>query len=68
MTFLEKVTFGGPGVDFLGKVEVENREKWGKNKDLRNKPSILPPFDPWGPPDPALDFLEKWGVGTPKMR
>ena len=30
LTFLEKVTPGGPGVDFLGNVGVENREKWGK--------------------------------------
>ena len=33
---------------------------------------ILDPGDPRdpppGPPDPDLDFLEKWGVGTPKMR
>ena len=42
--FLEKVTFGGPRVDFLGKVGVENWEKWGKNKDLRNKLFILPEF------------------------
>ena len=43
---------------------------WGsqtpKKRDLRNKPSILPHFGPWGPPDPDLDFLEKWGVETPK--
>ena len=35
--FWKKVTFGGPGVDFLGKVRVENWEKWGKNEYLRNK-------------------------------
>ena len=35
--FWKKVTFGGPVVDFLGKVEVENREKGGKNEYLRNK-------------------------------
>ncbi len=38
------MTLGGPGVDFSGKVEVENREKWGKNDDLRNKLCILPEF------------------------
>ena len=35
---------GAPGGWFLGKVEVENSEKWGKNRDLRNKLPILPEF------------------------
>jgi len=28
----------------LGKVRVKNREKWGKNGNLRNKLFILPEF------------------------
>ena len=35
---------GAPGGRFLGKVEVENSEKWGKNHNLRNKLPILPEF------------------------
>ena len=42
--FWKKGARGPPGVDFLGKVRVENREKWGKNEYLRNKLYILPAF------------------------
>ena len=47
-----------------------------KKSCLRNKPSILPHFDPWRPPGPpprdpltlTWTFWKNGGVGTPKMR
>ena len=60
-TFLEKGGPGPPGVAILGKVRVQNREKWGKNADLRNKHCVLPQFlGLWphfrGPPRVDLNF------------
>ena len=42
--FWKKLTSGPPGVDILGKVGVQNSEKWGQNEDLRSKRCVLPEF------------------------